>query len=141
MQTDILPWRCTSALFVQLELLKRDWIVDLQESWSFWRIAVCIGLDMLVVFWYPTVVSRPVSRQSSKEHLPRSTLCKGCSVKMYGFNRTDQSKWVPRGVTGYPCWWGLEYNNCIFCRRVRPPPRKWCSKYDTKLHLMVRLQF
>ena len=37
---------------------------------------------------------------------------------------------------------GLEYTDCIPFIGVRPPPKKWgCPGYDTKLHLVVRLQF
>ena len=35
-----------------------------------------------------------------------------------------------------PHW---EYVDCICFREVRPPPKKCCSLYDTKLHLVVML--
>ena len=38
-------------------------------------------------------------------------------------------------------WQGLEYVNGIFCRRVTPLHKKGYSKYDTKLHPVVRIQF
>ena len=60
-------------------------------------------------------------------------------------------KWVSKNLneslthyylTWSPSWWGLEYADCILCRKVRfPSPLKKSSGYDTKLHLMVTLQF
>ena len=35
----------------------------------------------------------------------------------------------------------MEYANFIPSREVRPSNKNGCSKYDTKLHLMVRLPF
>ena len=41
-----------------------------------------------------------------------------------------------------PSWRpGLDYADCINCREIRPASKIKCSGYDTKLHLMVRLQF
>ena len=42
-----------------------------------------------------------------------------------------------------PCQWGLQYVKCILCRGIRPPPthEKGSPGYDTKLYLVVRLQF
>ena len=46
------------------------------------------------------------------------------------------------------CWWGLENANSILYSVVSTPlkkkkkkPQKACPGYDTKLNLMVRLQF
>ena len=35
----------------------------------------------------------------------------------------------------------LEYSHCIPYKEVRPPLKKYSLEYDTKLHLIVRLQF
>ena len=48
------------------------------------------------------------------------------------------------------CLWGLEYADCTLCWDVRPSPltkkkkkekKMGCPEYDTKLYLIVRLQF
>ena len=45
-------------------------------------------------------------------------------------------------VISMPCLCGLEYANCIPCSRVRLTPKKGKGfEFDTKLHLMVKLQF
>ena len=47
--------------------------------------------------------------------------------------------------TMLPCQKDLEYTDFILCRGGLNPPhahqKKKCPKYDTKLHLMVSLQF
>ena len=41
-----------------------------------------------------------------------------------------------------PCRRVLQYAGCIPCRGIRAPPfKKGCHGYDTKLHLIVRIQF
>ena len=37
-------------------------------------------------------------------------------------------------------WQGLEYTGCIPCRESKILSCKVCPEYDTKLHLMMRLQ-
>ena len=39
------------------------------------------------------------------------------------------------------CEWDLNYTDCIHFNGIRPTSLKACLKYNTKLDLMMRLQF
>ena len=44
-------------------------------------------------------------------------------------------------ITSPPFRWGLEYADCISLKRGNPPLKKRFPKHDTKLYLMIRVQF
>ena len=60
------------------------------------------------------------------------------------FNIQSRSKQASHMTVILPCWWSLEYTNCILSRGVRHfflTKKNWFPGYDTKPHLVVRLQF